>query len=146
MSEQLLSDTQNHTLVLTISNPQHRNALGPAIYSAGIEALNAAETNPDIRAVVITGEGSTFCAGGNLNRLLANREQPAAVSEASINGLHDWIEAIRTFPKPVLAAVEGAAAGAGCSLALACDMLVAADNAMFVMAYSSVGLSPDGGG
>ena len=146
MSEQLLSHTQDHTLVLTISNPEHRNALGPAVYSAGVEALNAAEANPEVRAVVITGAGATFCAGGNLNRLLANRERPVEVSLASINGLHDWIEAIRTFPKPVVAAVEGAAAGAGCSLALACDMLVAASNAVFVMAYSTVGLSPDGCG
>ncbi|MDQ6882494.1 MAG: enoyl-CoA hydratase-related protein, partial [Pseudomonadota bacterium] len=59
--------------------------------------------------------------------------------------LHSWIEAIRTFPKPVIAAVEGAAAGAGFSLALACDFIVAADNAVFVMAYSNVALSPDGG-
>jgi enoyl-CoA hydratase/carnithine racemase len=59
--------------------------------------------------------------------------------------MHSWIEAIRTFPKPVIAAVEGAAAGAGFSLALACDLLVAAEDAVFVMAYSNVGLSPDGG-
>ncbi|RYY94412.1 MAG: enoyl-CoA hydratase, partial [Comamonadaceae bacterium] len=60
-------------------------------------------------------------------------------------GLQGWIEAIRSFPKPVIAAVEGAAAGAGFSLALACDFIVAADDAVFVMAYSSVALSPDGG-
>jgi enoyl-CoA hydratase/carnithine racemase len=64
----------------------------------------------------------------------------------SIEGLHGWIEAIRAFPKPVIAAVEGAAAGAGFSLALACDFIVAAGNSVFVMAYSSVALSPDGGG
>jgi enoyl-CoA hydratase/carnithine racemase len=60
--------------------------------------------------------------------------------------LHNWIEAIRTFPKPVIAAVEGPAAGAGFSLALACDMIDAARNSVFVMAYSSIALSPDGGG
>jgi hypothetical protein len=65
--------------------------------------------------------------------------------QQSLEGLHSWIEAIHTCPKPVIAAVEGAAAGAGFSLALACDFLVAADNAIFVMAYSTVGLSPDGG-
>jgi enoyl-CoA hydratase/carnithine racemase len=68
------------------------------------------------------------------------------VQAQSIEGLHNWIEAIRTFPKPVIAAVEGAAAGAGFSLALACDMVVAASDAVFVMAYSTVALSPDGGG
>uniref|UniRef100_UPI0025E5A786 enoyl-CoA hydratase family protein n=1 Tax=Rhodoferax sp. UBA5149 TaxID=1947379 RepID=UPI0025E5A786 len=63
----------------------------------------------------------------------------------SIEALHDWIEAIRTFPKPVIAAVEGAAAGAGFSLALACDFIVAANDAAFIMAYSNIALSPDGG-
>jgi enoyl-CoA hydratase/carnithine racemase len=99
-----------------------------------------------VRSVVITGAGTTFCAGGNLQRLLDNRQKPPQVQAQSIEGLHGWIEAIRTFPKPVIAAVEGAAAGAGFSLALACDFIVAADNAVFVMAYSSVALSPDGGG
>ena len=146
MAGALKSTSDGATLVLTLSNREFRNALSPEIYAAGVEALNAAENNPEIRSVVITGEGSTFCAGGNLQRLLANREQPQEVQAQSINGLHSWIDSIRTFPKPVIAAVEGAAAGAGFSLALACDLVVAADNAVFVMAYSSVALSPDGGG
>ncbi len=111
----------------------------------GVEALNVAETHPDVRSVVITGEGSIFCAGGNLQRLQANRQQPPEVQARSIEGLHDWIETIRSFPKPVIAAVEGPAAGAGFSLALACDFIVAAADAVFVMAYSNVALSPDGG-
>jgi len=98
-----------------------------------------------VRSVVITGEGSMFCAGGNLQRLSANRHQAPEVQAQSIEGLHSWIEAVRTFPKPVIAAVEGAAAGAGFSLCLACDFIVAAEDAMFVMAYSNVALSPDGG-
>jgi enoyl-CoA hydratase/carnithine racemase len=146
MAGALKSTSDGATLVLTLSNPDFRNALSPEIYAAGVEALNAAENNPDVRSVVITGEGSNFCAGGNLQRLLSNRTQPPEVQLQSINGLHSWIDSIRTFPKPVIAAVEGAAAGAGFSLALACDLLVAADNAVFVMAYSSVALSPDGGG
>lgn len=133
-------------MVLTISNPEHRNALGPEIYAAGVEALNAAESNLDVRSVVITGEGAVFSAGGNLQRLLANRQHPPEFQARSIEGLHNWIEVIRTFPKPVIAAVEGPAAGAGFSLALACDFVVAANNAVFVMAYSNIALSPDGGG
>ena len=78
--------------------------------------------------------------------ILINGKIIAAAQEESIDGLHTWMESIRTFPKPVIAAVEGAAAGAGLSLALSCDFIVAADNANFVMAYSNVGLSPDGGG
>lgn len=146
MAAELKSSSQGQTMVLTISNPEQRNALGPAIYAAGVEALIAADSNPEVRSVVITGEGAMFCAGGNLQRLLDNRQQSPDVQAQSIEGLHSWIEEIRTFPKPVIAAVEGAAAGAGFSLALACDFIVAADNAAFVMAYSNVALSPDGGG
>ena len=145
MTASLKSHSHGQTMVLTISNPEHRNALGPDIYAAGVEALNVAENSPDVRSVVITGEGSHFCAGGNLQRLLANRKQPPEVQAQSIEGLHNWIETIRVFPKPVIAAVEGSCAGAGFSLALACDLIVAAQNSVFVMAYSSVGLSPDGG-
>ncbi len=132
--------------LLTLSNPTARNALGPAMYAAGIETLDHADSSRDVRAVIITGEGEIFCAGGNLQRLHYNRTQPRDVQESSIDGLHAWIEAIRACRKPVIAAVEGAAAGAGFSLALACDMIVASKDAVFVMAYSTVGLSPDGGG
>jgi enoyl-CoA hydratase/carnithine racemase len=145
MTAELKSTSQGRTMVLTLSNPDHRNALAPEMYAAGVEALGVAETSPDVRSVILTGEGSIFCAGGNLQRLQGNRELPPEVQARSIEGLHSWIEAIRTFPKPVIAAVEGAAAGAGFSLALACDMVVAADDAVFVMAYSNVALSPDGG-
>jgi enoyl-CoA hydratase/carnithine racemase len=133
MTSSLKSTSEGQTLVLTISNPEFKNALGP-------------ETNPEIRSVIITGEGGMFCAGGNLQRLLANRRQAKQVQADSIDSLHNWIDSIHTYPKPIIAAVEGAAAGAGFSLALACDFCVAADNAVFVMSYSTVGLSPDGGG
>ena len=146
MAATLKSHSQGSTLVLTISNPEHRNALGPELYAAGVEALIAAESNDEVRSLVITGEGAHFCAGGNLQRLQGNRQQPPEVQAQSIDGLHGWVETIRAFPKPVLAAIEGSCAGAGFSLALACDFLVAARDAVFVMAYSNVALSPDGGG
>jgi enoyl-CoA hydratase/carnithine racemase len=145
MPAELKSTSRGRTMVLAISNPEHRNALGPEMYAAGVEALSVAESNPEVRSVVITGEGSLFSAGGNLQRLQANRREAPQVQAQSIEGLHSWIEAIRTFPKPVIAAVEGAAAGAAFSLALACDLIVAAADAVFVMAYSSLALSPDGG-
>lgn len=146
MTAQLLSTTEGQTLVLTLSNPEFRNALGPEMYAAGVEALSVAESSADVRSVVITGANGIFSAGGNLQRLQNNRQLPPEHQAQSIEGLHNWIEAIRTFPKPVIAAVEGPAAGAGFSLALACDMIVAARNSVFVMAYSSIALSPDGGG
>ena len=146
MTAQLLSTSEGQTLVLTLSNPEFRNALGPEMYAAGVEALSVAESSADVRSVVITGANGIFSAGGNLQRLQNNRQQPPEVQAQSVEGLHNWIEAIRTFPKPVIAAVEGPAAGAGFSLALACDLIVAAANSVFVMAYSSIALSPDGGG
>jgi enoyl-CoA hydratase/carnithine racemase len=145
MTAELKSTSHGRTMVLTLSNPEFRNALAPEMYAAGVEALSIAESSRDVRSVVITGEGNMFSAGGNLQRLQANRQRPPEVQAQSIEGLHSWIEAIRTFPKPVIAAVEGAAAGAGFSLALACDLIVAAEDAVFVMAYSNIALSPDGG-
>ena len=145
MPAEIQSTSQGQTLILTLHNPERRNALDPAMYAAGVEALGVAESSPDIRSVVITGAHGMFCAGGNLQRLLANRQEHPDVQAQSIEGLHSWIETIRTHPKPVIAAVEGAAAGAGFSLALACDFIVSARNAVFVMAYSNVALSPDGG-
>src|SRR5674476_176218 len=85
MASALKSTSVGGTLILTLSNPDFRNALGPEMSSAGVEALNAAENNPDIRSVVITGEGAMFCAGGNLQRLQANRREAPDVQAQSID-------------------------------------------------------------
>ena len=146
MAAQLRGSCEGSTLILTISNPEFRNALGPEMYAAGVEALNAAESSTEVRCVIITGEGGLFSPGVNLQQLQDNRQKSPEHQAQSIEGFHNWIEAIRAFPKPVIAAVEGPAAGAGFSLALACDMIVAARDSVFVMAYSNMALSPDGGG
>ena len=145
MTAELKSTSEGSTMVLTLSNPSQRNALGPEMYAAGIEALNGAESSDEIRSVILVGEGAWFCAGGSLQRLSDNREKARSVQAESIEALHTWIDSIRTFPKPVIAAVEGAAAGAGFSLALACDFIVSARDAVFAASYSTVALSPDGG-
>ncbi|WP_296449435.1 enoyl-CoA hydratase-related protein, partial [Rhodoferax sp. UBA5149] len=88
MTAELKRSSQGQTLVLTISNPEYRNALGPEIYTEGIEALGLAERSTEIRSVLIVGEGKLFSAGGNLQRLQANRQQPAAVQAQSIEALH----------------------------------------------------------
>ena len=79
MAAELQSTSEGLTMVHTISNPEHRNALGPEIYAAGVEALNAAESSAEVRSVVIAGEGAVFSAGGNLQRLQANRQKPPEV-------------------------------------------------------------------
>ena len=145
MTTELLTERRGQTLVMTLSGPATRNTLSPQVYAAGIETLNMAESNPDVKAVVLTGAGGHFCAGGDLQRLSHNRAHDLQGQGEQLDAFHQWIEALRSFPKPVLAAVEGVAAGGGVSLTLACDLVVAAENARFVMAYGKVGLSPDGG-
>ncbi len=142
----LLIERREHTLLLTLDNPKRRNALHPDFYRQGREAVEQAAADPNIGAIVLTGTGEHFCSGGNLQRLAANREMPQEIQRGSLDTFHRWILALRACPKPIIAAVEGAAAGAGFSLALACDMIVAARDARFSMAYVKVGLTPDGGG
>ena len=141
----LLQRREGAVLVLSNNNPVMRNALSPAFYGALTKALSDARTDPTVGAIVLTGEGGHFCSGGDLRQLAKRRELPIAERRVKLEGLHDLVRAVRACPKPVIAAVEGAAAGAGLSLALACDMLVAARNAVFSVAYVKVGLTPDGG-
>jgi len=146
MPSELQTERRGTTLVLTISDPASRNTLSAQVIAAGIEALGVAESNPEVRAVVLQGAGGHFCAGGNVHGLIERRAAGEAAQRRMLEDLHHWIETIASFPKPVIAAVEGAAAGAGFSLALACDLIVAANDAKFVMSYARVGLTPDGGG
>ena len=149
MSAELLTSRPTEsesTLILTLSNPGARNALHPDMYAAGIEALDfggARSVDPRRRdhrrrQLFLRGRQSEPPAR-------KPRERPAVQAE-SIDLLGEWISALRLSSKPVIAAVDGAAAGAGFSLALACDLIVAADDAKFVMSYARVGLTPDGGG
>jgi len=133
-------------LTLTLDGPATRNALGAEVYRALGEAIAAAADDAEIGAVVVTGAGSHFCSGGNIHALRANRRRTPAEQRARIELLHGLIRAVKASPKPVIAAVEGWASGAGFSLALACDLLVAAEDARFSMAYVKIGLTPDGGG
>lgn len=146
MSAELKATRQEGTLILTLSNPGKRNALHPDMAAAAIEALATVERDDTMRAVILTGADHYFCAGGDLHRLIENRAQSKSIQAASIDQLHGWIEAIRACPKPVIAAIDGGAAGAGFSLALACDLIVASRSAQFTMSYVNVGLTPDGGG
>jgi len=145
MHTPLLTRRDGAVLVLSNNNPEARNALSPEFYVALTQALHDAAADPDVGAVVLTGEGGHFCAGGDLRQLAKRRELSVEQRRSRLDGLHDVIRTVRDCPKPIIACVEGAAAGAGLSLALACDMLVAANNAVFSVAYVKVGLTPDGG-
>ncbi|WP_321908085.1 oxepin-CoA hydrolase, alternative type [Burkholderia cepacia] len=144
-TQALLSRREGTVLVLSNNNPAARNALSPEFYVGLTVALRQAAADPTIGAIVLTGEGNHFCSGGDLRQLATRRELPREERLAKLEELHSLIRAVRDCAKPVIAAVEGAAAGAGLSLALACDMLVAARTAVFSAAYVKVGLTPDGG-
>ena len=143
--EPLLVRREGAVLILSNNNVAARNVLSPEFYAAVTTALAQAAADEHIGAVILTGEGGHFCAGGDLRQLARRRELPVAQRREKLEGLHDLIRTVRDCRKPVIAAVEGAAAGAGLSLALACDMLVAAKNSVFSVAYVKVGLTPDGG-
>jgi enoyl-CoA hydratase/carnithine racemase len=142
----LLAQRQGRVLVLTISNPALRNAMSPDLYPLARTAFRDASADAGIGAIVLAGEGKHFCGGGNLNRLRAQRDLPPESQARHLDALHDWVTAMRECSKPVIAAVEGAAAGGGFSICLGCDLIVAAEDAKFVMSYVKAGLSPDGGG
>jgi enoyl-CoA hydratase/carnithine racemase len=131
--------------ILTNSNPGARNAITPTLYAELAAALADAQDDPGVGAIVFTGAGDFFCSGGDLNLLAKRRELPASERREKLEGLHNLIRALRDCGKPVIAAVEGGAAGAGLSMALACDMLVSARDAFYTVAYVKVGLTPDGG-
>lgn len=145
MSAALHTRTLGAVRILVNSNPGARNAITPQLYDALPAALQDAVDDPGIGAIVLVGDGDFFCAGGDLRQLATRAALAPDARREKIERLHGLIRTIRACPKPVIAAVEGGAAGAGMSLALACDLLVAARGAFFTMAYVKVGLSPDGG-
>ncbi len=145
MNSAVLSRQEGAVRILCINNPAKRNALTTELYAELPAALVDAQSDATVGAIVLTGSGDFFCSGGDLGRLALRRTMAPAQRRARLYGLHDLIRAIRQCSKPVIAAVEGGAVGAGMSIVLACDMLVVARDAFFSVAYAKVGLTPDGG-
>jgi 2-(1,2-epoxy-1,2-dihydrophenyl)acetyl-CoA isomerase len=129
-------------LTITLNRPDVLNAFNSDMHRALAAALKDARDG-GVRAVVITGAGRGFCVGQDLTEF---REAPGDIGSRLRGNYHPNIRAIRALEKPVIAAVNGAAAGAGMSLACACDLRVAADSATFVPAFINIGLIPDSGG
>jgi 2-(1,2-epoxy-1,2-dihydrophenyl)acetyl-CoA isomerase len=127
-------------LTVTLNRPDKLNAFDDAMHAGFREALKAAREG-DVRAVVLTGAGRGFCVGQDLASFTGGRDVGALLRDT----YHPNIRALRALEKPVIAAVNGAAAGAGLSLAMACDVRIAADSASFVPAFINIGLIPDSG-
>src|SRR5215469_14462944 len=145
MPDTVLWDREDAVATITLNRPRARNALTAEMKDALLEALGLAAAEPAIRAVVLTGAGEAFCAGQDLREhadVLASGAEPTATVRRHYNPI---ITTIMTMPKPVIAAVNGGAAGAGASLALACDFRVAARRASLLMAFARVGLAADSG-
>lgn len=141
----LLIKQRDGVRLLINNNPTVRNALSPELSTQLPAALAQAQEDAQVGAIVLTGAEGYFCAGGDLRQLATRRELSPPDRLRMLDRLHGMINAIRDCHKPVIAAVEGGCAGAGFSLALACDLLVTSPEAAFSMAYVKVGLSPDGG-
>jgi len=141
MSE-VRTDRDGAVLTITLNRPEVFNAFNATLHAALREAL-AEAADPAVRAVVVTGAGRGFCAGQDLKEFA---EMPESIRERLEQTYHPNIRAIRALEKPVIAAVNGPCAGAGLSLACACDLRLAADSATFVPGFIGIGLVPDSGG
>jgi 2-(1,2-epoxy-1,2-dihydrophenyl)acetyl-CoA isomerase len=129
-------------LTITLNRPDVLNAFNAALHAALAAALKDAR-DPEIRAVVVTGAGRGFCVGQDLTEF---REAEGDIADRLRASYHPNVLAVRALEKPVIAAVNGPAAGAGLSFACACDIRIAADSATFVPAFVNIGLVPDSGG
>jgi len=121
------------------------NAICPELVSELLVAIDEIGKDDKIRAVLLTGAGRAFCAGGDVSSLLSSTDNPVELMESSRSGAK-IISGIRNMPKPWIAAVNGPAIGAGCNLALSCDIIIAGENASFSQAFVNLGLHPDTGG
>ncbi|BEG74881.1 enoyl-CoA hydratase/isomerase family protein [Achromobacter xylosoxidans] len=135
---------------LTLNRPEKRNAISDAMRTELIHALEAVAQDRAVRALVLTGAGKGFCAGGDIAGMQRRIEAPAG--EVAFNGwsrqqrVHHAVSLLYHMPKPTIAAVNGAAAGLGADTALSCDFIVASEQASFAWSYIARGLIPDGGG
>lgn len=145
MTGRLDVERRGRVMVLTINDPATRNALSNEMMVRGRDALDEANSDDEIGAVVLTGAAGSFSSGGHLTRLFDHSAKTRSENRNGIERFHGWIRSIRECPKPIIAAVEGPAAGDGFSLALACDLIVAAESASFLTAFVKVGLNADGG-
>src|SRR5579871_2231376 len=156
MTDHLIETFDDGVATLTMNRPEARNALSGEMNAALQEALPRLALDPKVRCVVLTGAGGAFCAGGDVKGFAADTSRGQSGGgggafnfEGRVAGLRRGMEMVKTLhemPKPTLAVIPGAAAGAGLSIALACDLRVAAEGAKMTTAFSKVGLAGDYGG
>lgn len=155
--DELLVDLRFGVLWLTLNRPSRKNSISPELRDALLRQLERAGGDPEVRALVVTGSGDAFCAGVDITRFRAAGGPPAegeasappdpwAPRRAMKQGMQRLVRGILELEKPVVAAVNGVAAGGGVQLALACDLVVAADSARFIEIFVRRGMALDSGG
>lgn len=142
----ILVDTHPGYRVITLNRPDKLNAFNEEMHLALRRAIDAAEADETCRALMITGAGRGFCTGQDLSERLAKPGETVVLGGALEAHYNPLIRKLRNLPFPVVAAVNGVAAGAGCNIALACDIVIASLKAKFIQSFARVGLVPDSGG
>lgn len=135
-----------HDRVATIrlNDPDSMNALSAPVAAELEERIAELSADDSVRALVLTGTGRGFCAGGDVQSFYDHRDEPHEIMQAVLDGLHGAVGRLIDAPFPTIAAINGVVAGAGMGIALATDLAIAAQSAMFTMAYTGIGVSPDG--
>src|SRR5215467_1358531 len=140
-------EVRDSVLIITLNRSERLNAIDMVVAQELISAFSNAAEDSSVRAIILTGEGRAFSAGGDIKAMAANiSAEPELFFDEPLSVIHDVIMAIRQIQKPVIAAINGVASGAGCNLALACDLRIAAESARFNQAFIKIGLTPDAGG
>lgn len=145
MSPAVLLDRRDGTAVLTLNRPERANVLDLELSAALIAAIDAVADDPAVRAVLLQAKGRQFCGGGDIGDFVRSRDDIGALLDAHIPPLHRAIERLATLPVPVVSALNGPIGGGGIGLALAADIVIAAESMKLRGGYSAIGLTPDAG-
>lgn len=145
MSKLHLTTPAEGVRLMTLDDPERRNAMGAEMGAEMIAAAAELSADPDVRVLVVTGAGKGFCAGADLPQLFGDPDRPVQQVHAELQGYYRAFLAIRELPFPTIAAVNGAAVGAGLNLAMACDVRLVGPHAKLGATFSRIGLHPGGG-
>ncbi|MCP3440216.1 enoyl-CoA hydratase [Bradyrhizobium sp. CCGUVB14] len=147
MNDMVLQKLESGLLTITMNRPERKNALNPEMVAGLVEAARRAADDPEVRAVLFKGAGGSFCVGGDVKSMAAGRAPlPFEVKMANLRRGMEVSRILHQMPKPVVAQLDGAAAGAGLSMALSCDLRVASESCKITTAFAKVGFSGDYGG
>ena len=141
----VLIEKKENVATIILNRPEKLNSMSPELMSDLTKAIGQVEQDDEVRAVIVTGAGRAFCAGGDVQELLGPSRDPLTILGLAHEG-SKMVSAMRNMPKPLIAAVNGPAMGGGLNIALACDIIIASENAIFSSAFISLGLHPDTGG